>query len=67
MQSTETLKGFFLQPKEANTSYLMMARSMIELDRTGAMRALGLSSESAEVLLRLSPAEILRIAQYEGF
>jgi len=66
MQSTETLKGFFLQPKEANTSYLMMARSMIELDRTGAMRTLGLSSESAEVLLRLSPAEILRIAQYEG-
>jgi len=67
MQSTETLKGFFFQPNEANMSYLMMARSMVELDREGAMRSLGLSEQSAEVLLSLTPAEILRIAQLQGF
>lgn len=62
MRDTKTLSGFRLLPKEANLSYLLMARDMIALDRTGAMQCLGLSKESAEALLRLSAAEMLRMS-----
>lgn len=62
MQDTKTIAGFRLRPKEANLSYLMMARSMIEIDRPGALQRLGMSDASAEVLLRLTPAEMLRMA-----
>ena len=60
---TKTLAGFRIQPREANISYLMMARTMVEVDRNGAIECLGLSPESAEALLKLTPAEILRMSK----
>jgi len=62
MPYSNTLAGFRLMPKEANLTYLMMARDMIAVDRAGALRCLGLSEESAEALLRLSAAELLQMA-----
>lgn len=58
----KTVAGFDLTPKEANLTYLMMARSMIAIDRAAAIRCLGLSEQSADAMLRLSAAELMQMA-----
>jgi flagellar transcriptional activator FlhD len=48
--------------REANLSYLMLAQSMVKEDRDTAMYRLGISEDVANVLEKLSPAQILRMA-----
>ena len=48
--------------REANLSYLMLAQSMVKEDRDAAIYRLGVSEEVADILARLSPAQIVRMA-----
>ena len=48
--------------REANLSYLMLAQSMVKEDRDTAMFRLGVSDDVANVLEKLSPAQLVRIA-----
>jgi flagellar transcriptional activator FlhD len=48
--------------REANLSYLMLAQSMVKEDRDAAIFRLGVSEEVADLLARLSPAQIVRMA-----
>jgi flagellar transcriptional activator FlhD len=49
--------------REANLSYLMLAQSMVKEDRDAAIFRLGVSEEVADILARLSPAQVVRMAQ----
>ena len=48
--------------KEVNLAYLMLAQSMIRADREGAIFRLGISQEIADILERLTPGQVLRMA-----
>ena len=48
--------------REANLSYLMLAQNMIRADKDTAIFRLGISEEVANILEKLSPAQILRMA-----
>ena len=48
--------------REANLSYLMLAQTLIREDRAAAIYRLGVSEEVADILERLSPAQVVRIA-----
>ncbi len=48
--------------REMNLSYLMLAQQMLQADRVGAMLKLGVGGDVAEVIVNLSPAQILRMA-----
>ena len=48
--------------REANLSYLMLAQSMVKADKETAIFRLGVSEEVANILEKLSPAQILRMA-----
>jgi flagellar transcriptional activator FlhD len=48
--------------RETNLSYLMLAQSLIRADREEAMFRLGLSESTVDILARLSPAQIMRMA-----
>ena len=48
--------------KEANLSYMLLARQMIQQDREAAMFRLGISEEMAELISGLSPAQLLKMA-----
>jgi flagellar transcriptional activator FlhD len=48
--------------REANLTYLMLAQALIRRDRTEALYRLGLSEQVAEVIGKLTPAQILKIA-----
>ena len=48
--------------REANTTYLMLAQSLIRQDKAEALYRLGMSEESADLIAGLSPAQILKIA-----
>ena len=48
--------------REANLSYLMLAQSMVKEDRDTAIYRLGVSDDVADVLERLSPAQVVRMA-----
>lgn len=48
--------------REANLSYLMLAQSLIRADREQALFRLGVSEDTAAILERLSPAQIMKIA-----
>lgn len=48
--------------REMNLSYLMLAQQMLQADRVGAMLKLGVGEDVAEVIVNLSPAQILRMA-----
>jgi len=54
----------FLQEeiKEANLSYLLLARQMIQDDQDTAVFRLGISKELAEIVADLSPAQLLKMA-----
>jgi len=54
----------FLQEeiKEANLSYLLLARQMIQDDQDTAVFRLGISRELAEIVADLSPAQLLKMA-----
>ena len=48
--------------REANLSYLMLAQSLIRVDREQALYRLGISEETALLLNTLSAAQMLKIA-----
>jgi len=48
--------------KEVNLAYLMLAQSMVRADRDGAIFRLGISEEVAEILDRLTPGQVLKMA-----
>ncbi len=48
--------------REANLTYLMLAQNLIRMDRAEALFRLGMSEDAAELIVNLSPAQILKIA-----
>ncbi|MBK8121900.1 MAG: flagellar transcriptional regulator FlhD [Sulfuritalea sp.] len=58
MNSTDTYNDI----KEVNLSYLMLAQNMVRSDREGAIFRLGISEEIADVLARLTPGQVLKMA-----
>lgn len=48
--------------KEANLSYMLLARQMIQEDKPAAIFRLGISEEMAELVAGLSPAQLLKMA-----
>ena len=48
--------------RETNLSYLMLAQSLIRLDREQALYRLGISEETATLLAQLSPAQVQKLS-----
>jgi flagellar transcriptional activator FlhD len=48
--------------KEVNLAYLMLAQNMVRSDREAAIFRLGISSEIADILERLTPGQVLKMA-----
>ncbi len=57
--NTEQLMG---EIRELNLGYLLLAQQMINTDRAAAMFRLGISNDVADILERLSPGQILKMA-----
>jgi flagellar transcriptional activator FlhD len=51
--------------KELNLAYLMLAQSMVRSDKEAAIFRLGLSEEIANILARLTPGQVLKMASSE--
>lgn len=48
--------------REANLSYLMLAQSLIRTDREQALYRLGVSEDTAALIDKLTPAQMMKIA-----
>lgn len=48
--------------REANLTYLMLAQNLIRADRPEALYRLGLSENAADLIVNLSPAQVLKVA-----
>ena len=48
--------------REVNLSYLLLAQRMLRDDYTASMFRLGFSNEVADILMRLSPAQLVKLA-----
>lgn len=48
--------------KEVNLAYMMLAQSMVRADRESAIFRLGISEEVADILDRLTPGQVLKMA-----
>ncbi|MDE2372357.1 MAG: flagellar transcriptional regulator FlhD [Burkholderiales bacterium] len=48
--------------REANLSYLMLAQSLVRIDREQALFRLGVSEETAALIGSLTPAQMMKIA-----
>ncbi|HSW05225.1 flagellar transcriptional regulator FlhD [Aquabacterium sp.] len=48
--------------REANLSYLMLAQSLIRADREQALFRLGVSEETAALIVMLTPSQMMKIA-----
>lgn len=48
--------------KEVNLAYLMLAQNMVRMDREAAIFRLGISEEIADILNRLTPGQVLKMA-----
>jgi len=59
---TRATEQLLAEIRETNLSYLMLAQSLIRTDREEAMFRLGLSEPTLQILERLSPAQILKMA-----
>jgi flagellar transcriptional activator FlhD len=58
MKSTDTYNDI----KEVNLAYLMLAQNMVRSDREAAVFRLGISEEIADILERLTPGQVLKMA-----
>ncbi|GAB2182583.1 flagellar transcriptional regulator FlhD [Denitratisoma sp. agr-D3] len=58
MTATDTYNDI----KEVNLAYLMLAQSMVRADREAAIFRLGISEEVADILDRLTPGQVLKMA-----
>ena len=52
---------------ELNLTYLMLAQQMLAKDRDAALFRLGISEELADILLTMSPAQIVKLASTNIF
>ena len=59
---TRATEQLLAEIRDTNLSYLMLAQSLIRTDREEAMFRLGLSESTLQILERLSPAQILKMA-----
>lgn len=57
-----TAEQILTEIREANLSYLMLAQSLIRADREQALYRLGVSEDTASLIVALSPAQIMKIA-----
>ncbi len=48
--------------REVNLSYLLLAQRMLRDDYASAIFRLGFSNEVADILMRLSPAQLVKLA-----
>ena len=48
--------------REANLSYLMLAQSLVRIDREQALFRLGVNEETATLIGALTPAQMMKIA-----
>ncbi len=48
--------------KEANLSYMLLAKQMIQEDKAASLFRLGISEEMADLIAGLSPAQLLKMA-----
>lgn len=48
--------------REANLTYLMLAQTLIRVDKAEAVFRLGLNEESADLLASLSSAQVMKLA-----
>lgn len=48
--------------QEANLTYLMLAQQMLREDRAAALYRLGISDETADIMEKLTPAQVSRLA-----
>ena len=48
--------------REANLSYLMLAQSLIRSDREQALFRLGVSEDTATLIDKLTPAQIMKMS-----
>jgi flagellar transcriptional activator FlhD len=48
--------------REANLSYLMLAQSLVRVDREQALFRLGVSEDTANMISALTPAQMMKIA-----
>ena len=48
--------------REANLSYLMLAQTLIRSDREQALFRLGISEDSAAMIITLTPSQMMKIA-----
>jgi flagellar transcriptional activator FlhD len=58
MKMTDTYNDI----KEVNLAYLMLAQNMVRVDREAAIFRLGISEEIADILHRLTPGQVLKMA-----
>jgi flagellar transcriptional activator FlhD len=58
MNTTDTYNDI----KEVNLAYLMLAQNMVRSDREAAIFRLGISTEIADILERLTPGQVLKMA-----
>ncbi|HSD37834.1 MAG TPA: flagellar transcriptional regulator FlhD [Rhodocyclaceae bacterium] len=57
-----TTSNFNDETRELNLAYLMLAQQMLNVDREVAMLKLGVGEDVADLLSKLSPGQILRMA-----
>ena len=48
--------------REANLSYLMLAQSLVRQDKEQALFRLGINEDTAELIGKLTPAQMMKIA-----
>lgn len=58
MKTTDTYNDI----KEVNLAYLMLAQNMVRSDREAAIFRLGISEEIVNILDRLTPGQVLKMA-----
>ena len=57
-----TSEQILAEIREANLSYLMLAQSLVRHDKEQALFRLGVSEDTAELIARLTPAQMMKIA-----
>lgn len=57
-----TKAEMYSEVREMNLSYLMLAQRMIREDRDSALFRLGVADDVADILERLTPGQLLRMA-----
>jgi flagellar transcriptional activator FlhD len=57
-----TAEQILAEIREANLSYLMLAQTLIRIDREQALFRLGVSEDTAALISTLTPAQMMKVA-----